>query len=80
MQDFQLLMLFRLQFATSLYKEHLLDNEHFLDWILKNLEACLPERLFLWLLTASLYGRDLTASRRRGKRFAESLLNHAERV
>lgn len=71
---------YALQLATSLYKDHLLEEDHFLDWILKNLESCPPERLFIWLLIASLYGPELTASRRRGKRLAESLLNHTEKV
>ncbi|KAF2653975.1 hypothetical protein K491DRAFT_717612 [Lophiostoma macrostomum CBS 122681] len=71
---------YALQLATSLYKDHLLEEEHFLDWVLKGLESCVPERLFLWLLIASLYGPDLAACRRRGKRLAESLLNHAEKI
>ena len=71
---------FSLQLATHLYKEHLLEEEHFLDWVLKNLDSSPPERLFLWLLLVSIYWTDLTSSRRRGKRLAESLLNHAEKV
>ena len=69
-----------MQLVTHLYKDHLLEEEHFLDWILKNLDSCLPERLFLWLLLVSIYWLDLTSSRRRSKRLAESLLNHAEKV
>jgi mediator of RNA polymerase II transcription subunit 12 len=63
-----------------LYREHLLEDDHFLDWILRCLESCASERLFLWLLVGSLYAADLTASRRRGKQFAESLLYHADKV
>jgi mediator of RNA polymerase II transcription subunit 12 len=66
--------------VTHLYKEHLLEEEHFLDWVLKNIDICPPERLFLWLLLVSIYWQDLTSSRRRSKRLAESLLNHAEKV
>jgi mediator of RNA polymerase II transcription subunit 12 len=69
-----------LQLVTHLYKDHLLEEEHFLDWVLKNLDSCPPERLFLWLLLVSIYWQDLTSSRRRSKRLAESLLNHAEKV
>lgn len=79
-QEWKPRITYALQLATSLYKEHLLEDDHFLDWILKNLESCPPERLFLFLLVTSLFGPDLTASRRRGKRLAESLLNHAERL
>ena len=69
-----------MQLVTHLYKDHLLEEEHFLDWVLKNLDSCPQERLFLWLLLVSIYWQDLTSSRRRSKRLAESLLNHAEKV
>ncbi|KAF2034408.1 mediator of RNA polymerase II transcription subunit 12 [Setomelanomma holmii] len=69
---------YALQLATCLYKEHLLDDDHFLDWILNGLDTCLSERLFIWLLVVSVshYWVDITSCRRRGKRLAESLLNH----
>jgi mediator of RNA polymerase II transcription subunit 12 len=72
----------RLQFVTYLYKENLLDDDHFLDWILHGLDACPTERLFLWLLIVSVphYWKDLTSCRWRGKRLAQSLLNHIEKV
>lgn len=79
-QEWKARITYALQLATSLYKDRLLEEEHFLDWILKSLETCPPERLFLWLLVSSLYGQELTASRRRGRRWAESLLTHAERL
>lgn len=74
------LILRSLQLATCLYRDHLLEDDHYLDWILRNLDACPSERLFLWLMVASVYESDLTASRRRGKRFAESILDHVEKV
>ncbi|KAF2867173.1 hypothetical protein BDV95DRAFT_582708 [Massariosphaeria phaeospora] len=71
---------YALQLVTHLYKEHLLEADHFLEWILSNLETCLPERLFIWLLLISINWTDLTISRRRGKRLAEYLLCHAEKL
>jgi mediator of RNA polymerase II transcription subunit 12 len=79
-QDWKPRITYALQLATSLYKEHLLEDDQFLDWILKNIDNCPPERLFLWLLITSLYGQDLTASRRRGKRLADALLSHANKL
>lgn len=72
----------RLQLATHLYKEHLLDDDHFLDWILNSLDACPNERLFIWLLVVSVshYWIDIVSCRRRGKRLAEALLNHLDKV
>jgi mediator of RNA polymerase II transcription subunit 12 len=72
----------RLQLATYLYKEHLLDDDHFLDWMLNGLDTCPNERLFIWLLVVSVphYWTDISACRQRGKRLAESLLNHLGKV
>lgn len=77
-----MLKLVRLQLATCLYKEHLLDEDHFLDWIINGLNTCPCEHLFVWLLVVSVshYWMDITCCRRRGKRLAESLLNQLDKV
>ncbi|KAF2735135.1 hypothetical protein EJ04DRAFT_220246 [Polyplosphaeria fusca] len=67
---------YAIQLATHLYKEHLLEDEHYLDWLLKNLESSSQERLFIWLLLVSVYWADITSVRRRGKRLSEILLSH----
>ncbi|KAF2819996.1 mediator of RNA polymerase II transcription subunit 12 [Ophiobolus disseminans] len=73
---------YALQLATCLYKEHLLDDDHFLDWMLNGLDSCTSERLFIWLLVISVshYWNDITSCRRRGKRLAESLLNYVGKL
>jgi mediator of RNA polymerase II transcription subunit 12 len=73
---------YSLQLATHLYKEHLLDDDHFLDWIVNGLDTSSSERLFIWLLVVSVphYWKDITCCRRRGKRLAESLLNQLEKI
>lgn len=73
---------YALHLATGLYKEHLLDDDHFLDWMLNGLDTCTSERLFIWLLVVSVphYWKDITSCRRRGKRLAESLLNYVGKV
>jgi mediator of RNA polymerase II transcription subunit 12 len=73
---------YALQLATYLYKEHLLEDDHFLDWIINGLDACPSERLFIWLLIVSVsqYWTDITSCRRRGKRLAESLLNYLSKL
>ncbi|KAF2625958.1 hypothetical protein BU25DRAFT_492495 [Macroventuria anomochaeta] len=73
---------YSLQLATFLYKECLLDVDHFLDWILHSLGACSSERLFIWLLIVSIpaYWKDITSCRMRGKRLAEALLNHVTKL
>jgi mediator of RNA polymerase II transcription subunit 12 len=73
---------YALQLATHLYKEHLLDDDHFLDWIVNGLDTCPSERLFIWLLVVSIshYWTAVTCCRRRGKRLAESLLNQLDKI
>lgn len=76
----QLTLRFRLQLAAALYQECLLEEDHFLDWVLKNLESCPSERLFIWSMIAALYAPGLAATRRRGKRYAEILLQYTAEV
>lgn len=73
---------YALQLATHLYREHLLDDDHFLDWMLHGLDTCPNERLFIWLLVASIpqYWSDISSCRQRGKRLAESLLGHLSKL
>ncbi|KAF2176168.1 hypothetical protein K469DRAFT_678997 [Zopfia rhizophila CBS 207.26] len=79
-QDWKPRITYAIQLATQLYKDNLLEGDHFLDWLLKCLDSSVSARLFVWLLLVSVYWQDLTASRRRSKRLAESLLNHAEKI
>lgn len=81
-QDWKIRITYALQLAAHLFKEHLMEEDHFMDWILKSLDSCSSERLFLWLLITCIpdFWTSLISFRRRGKRLAESLLNHAGRI
>ncbi|KAF2105834.1 hypothetical protein BDV96DRAFT_607939 [Lophiotrema nucula] len=79
-QEWKPRVTYAIQLATHLYKEHLLEGDHFLDWLLKCLETCVPERLFIWLLLVSVHWTDLSTFRRRGKRLADALLAHVEKL
>lgn len=80
-QDWKPRVTYALQLTTHLFKERLLEDDHFLDWTLKNLECCPPERLFVWLLIICIpdFWHELVSVRRRGKRLAESLLDHTQK-
>lgn len=65
---------------AALYQECLLEEDHFLDWVLKNLESCPSERLSIWSMVAALYGSGLAATRRRGKRYAGTILRYIAEV
>ncbi|KAL5465444.1 hypothetical protein PMIN06_000604 [Paraphaeosphaeria minitans] len=81
-QDWKIRITYALQLAAHLFKEHLMEEDHFMDWILKSLDSCPSERLFLWLLITCIpdFWTSLISFRRRGKRLTESLLNHAGKI
>lgn len=65
---------YTIRLASQLYTERLLDQEHYLDWLLACLEGTEAERLPIWFLLVQIYWQDLVAVRRRGRRLAEALL------
>lgn len=69
-----------MRLASHLYAEHLLDRDHYLDWVVTQLESCQLERLPIWLLLTQIYWKDFVAERKRGRRVAESLLAQAAAV
>lgn len=69
-----------IRLSTQLYTERLLDQDHFLDWLLLSLETTELDKLPIWLLLMKIYWQDLVAVRRRGRRLAETLLSHLDTV
>lgn len=76
--DWKAKMDYAVRLASHLYSDHLLDQDHYLDWLLTSLDASSLERLPVSLLLVQIYWQDLVASRRRGRRLAEALLTHAK--
>lgn len=66
--------------ATSLYSEHLLDRDHYLDWVMSDLEGSTQGKLPMWMLIARIYWVDLLRSRKYGRRLVSALLNHMHSV
>ncbi|KAK7513265.1 uncharacterized protein IWZ02DRAFT_493580 [Phyllosticta citriasiana] len=69
---------YTIRLSTQLYTERLLDQDHFLDWLLLSLETTEVDKLPIWLLLMRIYWQDLVAVRRRGRRLAEALLSHLD--
>lgn len=67
---------YALRLSAHLFSDRLLDEDHFLDWILLSLSTATLENLPVWLLLVRIYSKSIIRSRRRGKRLAEVLLNH----
>ncbi|KAJ4386463.1 RNA polymerase II mediator complex subunit [Gnomoniopsis smithogilvyi] len=62
--------------ATHLYAEHLLDREHYMEWLVSGLENCPHSKLPMYLLIVQIYWRDLLRLRKYGRRLVAALLTH----
>jgi mediator of RNA polymerase II transcription subunit 12 len=62
--------------VAHLYAEHLLDREHYSDWLVANLENSSEARLPMWILLTRLYWRDLLRMRKYGRRLVTALISH----
>ncbi|KAH7057369.1 hypothetical protein B0J12DRAFT_775176 [Macrophomina phaseolina] len=69
---------YTIRLASQLYTERLLDQDHYLDWLLTSLESTEVERLPIWFLMVQIYWQDIVALRRRGRRLTEALLLHLD--
>ncbi|ORY67302.1 transcription mediator subunit Med12 [Pseudomassariella vexata] len=67
---------YAIRLATHLYAEHLLDRDHYMDWLVSGLENSNQARLPMWILTIRIYWRDLLRSRRTGRRLVTAILGH----
>lgn len=65
----------RLRLATHLYAEHLLDREHYMEWLVSGLETCSQAKLPMSLLVTQIYWKDLLRLRKYGRRLVVALLN-----
>ena len=65
-----------IRLAAHFHAEHLLDREHYMEWLVSSLEACPQAKLPLWLLITQIYWKDLLQYRKYGRRLAGTLLSH----
>lgn len=69
-----------IRLSTVLYSEHLLDRDHYLDWIVSGLENSSQAKLPMWILIAQICWTDILRSRKPGRRLVFALLNHLNTV
>ncbi|KAI0125176.1 transcription mediator subunit Med12 [Xylariales sp. AK1849] len=67
---------YAIRLATHLYAEHLLERDHFTDWLVSGLENSNQARLPMWLLIIQIYWKDLLGSRKMGRRLVTAVLSH----
>lgn len=66
---------YSVRFATHLYAEHLLDREHYIEWLVSGLENCSHAKLPMHLLIIQIYWKDLLRLRKHGRRLVAALLS-----
>lgn len=62
-----------LRIVTHLFYEHLLDREHYMNWVISSLQNCNLDNLSVWLLVVRIYWKEILRFRKRGKRLTEIL-------
>ncbi|KAI1824376.1 transcription mediator subunit Med12 [Xylaria intraflava] len=75
-EDWKAKVTYAIRLATHLYAEHLLDRDHYIDWLVSGLENTDEAKLPMWLLIVQIYWKDMLKLRRHGRRLATAMLNH----
>ncbi|KAI1329912.1 transcription mediator subunit Med12 [Xylariaceae sp. FL0255] len=74
--DWKAKVTYAIRLATHLYAEHLLDRDHYMEWLISGLESSNEARLPLWLLMVQIYWKDMLKLRRHGRRLVTAILAH----
>ncbi|KAF6237053.1 hypothetical protein HO173_004932 [Letharia columbiana] len=69
-----------LRLITHLYSEHLLDRDHYLDWLIVSFRDSDLDALPMWLLVMQIHQQDILQHRQRGRRLAEALSKHLDKA
>ncbi|KAI1181140.1 transcription mediator subunit Med12 [Nemania sp. FL0916] len=67
---------YAIRLATHLYAEHLLDRDHYMEWLIASLEGSNEAKLPMWLLLVQIYWKDMLKLRRHGRRLVTTMLSH----
>ncbi|KAL0937959.1 transcription mediator subunit med12 [Colletotrichum truncatum] len=71
---------YAIRLATHLYAEHLVDRDHYMDWLVSGLENSTQSKLPMWILITQIYWKDLLRLRRYGRRLVNALLSHLNTI
>jgi hypothetical protein len=66
---------YSIRLSAHFHAEHLLDRDHYLDWLVSSLESSPQSKLPMWLLVTQIYWKDILKSRKFGRRLSAALLN-----
>ncbi|KAH6665848.1 transcription mediator subunit Med12 [Plectosphaerella plurivora] len=71
---------YAIRLATHLYAESLVDQDHYMDWLVSSLENSSQAKLPMWILVTQIYWKDLLRLRRYGRRLVAGLLTHLNTI
>ncbi|KAI0172517.1 hypothetical protein GGR52DRAFT_410406 [Hypoxylon sp. FL1284] len=74
--DWKSKVTYAIRLATHLYAEHLLDRDHYMEWLVSGLESSNQAKLPMWLLIVQIYWTDLLKLRKHGRRLINAVLSH----
>ncbi|KAH7037405.1 transcription mediator subunit Med12 [Microdochium trichocladiopsis] len=74
--DWKAKVQYAIRLATHLYAEHLLDRDHYMDWLVAGLENTTQARLPMWLLISQIYWKDMLRLRKYGRRLVTAIVGH----
>ncbi|KAI1335325.1 transcription mediator subunit Med12 [Xylariaceae sp. FL0016] len=74
--DWKAKVTYGIRLATHLYAEHLLDRDHYMDWLIAGLENSNQAKLPMWLLIVQIYWKDMLKLRRHGRRVVTAIISH----
>lgn len=69
-----------LRLVSHLYSENLLDQDHYLDWLINSIENSDLDSLPILLLVQKIYQQEFLRHRQRGKRLASAFIAHLHNV
>lgn len=69
-----------IRLATHIYAEHLMDRDHYMDWLLDSLEKSPQSKLPIWMLITQIYFKDMLRLRRTARKLVAVLLYHLHEV
>ncbi|KAK4231450.1 putative mediator of RNA polymerase II transcription [Podospora fimiseda] len=62
--------------VSKLYEQHLLDREHFMEWLVSGFEGSKHQKLPMWMFITEIYWKDILKVRRYGRRLVAALVTH----
>lgn len=57
-----------------MFSERLLDQEHYIDWLIASLYPSDLDTTPIWLLVTQIYWKEILEHRQRGRKLAEAIL------